>query len=198
MFIKKCLLISCLLSFLIACGNEKKVELKEEKLPEITIKQKTINNIKDNYQIFFDEYNNLTNNEEYEKLLARYQTLLYHLQQHIDEFKKQQLDQEEASKALIDPYYLLVKRTQHKRQWLINNHQGHGYLLFRTIMFVVNFSLFLCVLILKIKHNELPAINDRIDKRKSNVAISNDGIFLKISDHFFMLLMLFLHLFLLV
>ena len=82
MFIKKCFLISCLLSFLITCDNNKKVESKKEDQPKQVIDQndnnivenKRIKQLNDDYVLLFDQYNNLINKEnKYQDQLNRCQ-----------------------------------------------------------------------------------------------------------------------------
>ena len=83
MFIKKFFIISCLLSLLIACDNNKKTKHLEKKDQPKQVIDQNDNNIvenkhkkqlNDDYVLLFDQYNNLINKEnKYQDQLNRCQ-----------------------------------------------------------------------------------------------------------------------------
>ena len=192
MFIKKCLIISCLLSFLIACDNDKKVESKkEDQLKQVIdqpiiddnivdniIENKRIKQLNDDYLLFFDQYNNLINKaNKYQEQLNNCQNLINQIQQNIDEINENKLNQDQE---LINNYQLLIKRTKHKQQWFNNNYHGWGYSIIRITLFVINLFLFLTFLITQIlgRLNKLDGFNDRMDKyRTENKEVPDDTFF---------------------
>ena len=116
MFIKKCLIISCLLSFLTACDNNKKKNesLKEEKeqikqqieivnQPIIDIdkpiiednteiiKDEQIKQLNNDYQLFIDEFNAINQQKKYQIKLDHCQTLINKLQPYLINLKNNKL-----------------------------------------------------------------------------------------------------------
>ena len=145
MFIKKFFIISCLLSLLIACDNNKKTKHLEKKDQPKQVIDQNDNNIIENerikqlnndYQLFFNQYNNLINKtNKYQEQLNNCQNLIKQIQQHINEIKKNK--QFNQNQKLISNYQLLIKRTKHKQQWFKNNHQSFGCFVSHFILVMV-------------------------------------------------------------
>ena len=84
---------------------------------------------------YLTKYNSLVNyDERYQKQLTNCQTLINELTLLINKTNDNEL---------INHYQHLIRRTNHKRKWLINNHLGYGYWFISIIQLTISLVILL-------------------------------------------------------
>ena len=101
-------------------------------------KQATTSIINNDYQQYLNEYNLLVNyHGDYQKQLINCQVLINEMTQVINEINNNEI---------INNYQHLIRRINHKQQWLTNNHLGYGYWTISITQITLNFFMLICFL----------------------------------------------------